>query len=50
MSPYMALIRRDLRLGFDIVDTISGHPLAPLESGHVTVDRIEVRTVPLVDD
>ena len=35
--------RRDLITGFDIVDTISGGTLRPLEAGHVLMGRVEVR-------
>ena len=41
---------RDLRLGLDMVDTITVTPNSRLEKGDVTVDRIEVREYPLVDD
>jgi hypothetical protein len=42
--------RRDIRLGFDLVDTLSGGTNKNLEEGHVTLDRIEVRSYSLVSD
>lgn len=42
--------RRDIRLGVDLIDTISGGLNAPLEQGQFTLDRIEMREFPLVDD
>ena len=42
--------RRDIRLGFDLVDTLSGGVNAALEQGHFTIDRVETRSYPLVVD
>ena len=42
--------RRDIRLGFDLVDTLSGGTNRHLEQGVVTLDRIEVRGYTLVND
>jgi hypothetical protein len=43
--------RRDLRLGFDMLDSATLIPDAwPLENGNVTLDRIEVRVHDLVPD
>lgn len=42
--------RRDLLVGLDIVDSLSSGANGHLEAGHVTVDRIEVRSVPQVAD
>jgi subtilisin-like proprotein convertase family protein len=42
--------RRDIRFGFDLVDTLSGGTNKNLEEGHVTLDRIEVRSYSLVSD
>lgn len=42
--------RRDLRVGVDMIDTYSQHPNNRAEKGNFTVDRIEVRTYPLVSD
>ena len=42
--------RRDLRLGLDLIDTLSFGPNAALEEGRVTVDRIVVTENYLVDD
>lgn len=41
---------RDLRLGIDLLDTLSRAASAPLEKGNFTVDRVEVRGYNLVDD
>jgi trimeric autotransporter adhesin len=37
---------RDLRVGLDIIDTLTQTPNSPLEKGNVTVDRIEVFAFP----
>ena len=42
--------RRDLRVGFDLMDTLSPPPNGLLEEGNCTVDRIEIRSYPLVAD
>ncbi|MCX7719104.1 MAG: hypothetical protein N2111_11985 [Candidatus Sumerlaeaceae bacterium] len=42
--------RRDLFLGLDLVDTISGGNGRFLEAGHVTLDATEIRWQALVDD
>jgi hypothetical protein len=42
--------RRDLIVGFDILDTISGGGLRHLEAGHALLDRIEVRAFRKVPD
>lgn len=42
--------RRDIRFGFDLVDTLSGGTNKNLEQGQVTLDRIEVRSYGLVSD
>ena len=42
--------RRDILLGADLVDSISGGTNAPLERGNFTIDRIAVYHYPLVDD
>ncbi|MCX7718286.1 MAG: family 43 glycosylhydrolase [Candidatus Sumerlaeaceae bacterium] len=42
--------RRDLLVGFDIVDTISGGVLRHVEAGHALIDRIEIRTFRRVAD
>ncbi|MCX7963895.1 MAG: hypothetical protein N2644_05385 [Candidatus Sumerlaea chitinivorans] len=34
---------RDLRVGFDVLDTLSGSALSGLEEGEFTLDRIEIR-------
>lgn len=39
---------RDLRVGFDLIDTISNGPDRAREQGHFTLDRIEVRSFPLI--
>src|SRR5262249_52613164 len=41
---------RDLRVGFDLIDTISTGSNAKLETGLFTVDRIEIRKYDLVGD
>ena len=41
---------RDLRVGFDLIDSLSGGANRGLESGVVTLDRIEVRAYDLVPD
>jgi uncharacterized repeat protein (TIGR01451 family) len=41
---------RDLRVGFDVVDTISMSVLEGIEQGEFTLDRIEIREYDLVDD
>jgi predicted outer membrane repeat protein len=41
---------RDLKVGADLLDTISFGPNAPLEAGDFTIDRIEVRGYNLVAD
>jgi hypothetical protein len=45
-----AASRRDLRLGCDLLDTLSGGLNRDLEKGNFTVDRIEVRVFDLVPD
>ena len=42
--------RRDLRVGFDLIDTLSADPNHVLEAGNFTIDRIEVRSMPQVGD
>ncbi|MCX7717493.1 MAG: hypothetical protein N2111_03700 [Candidatus Sumerlaeaceae bacterium] len=42
--------RRDILLGMDLIDTISSGLGKPLEQGHVTLRRIEVRVHPAVPD
>jgi GH43 family beta-xylosidase len=42
--------RRDLRFGFDLLDTITTTNNRYLESGNFTVDRIEVRVYDIVED
>lgn len=42
--------RRDLVVGADLIDTLSRGPNAGLEMGHMTIDRIEVYSAPLVRD
>jgi trimeric autotransporter adhesin len=37
---------RDLRVGLDMVDTITQTPNSPLEKGNITVDRIEIYSYP----
>lgn len=41
---------RDLRVALDLIDTYSPGVNAPLEAGNVTLDKIEIRKYPLVDD
>ncbi len=41
---------RDLKFGFDLIDTITSTPNSPLEKGNATVDRIEVRQYTLIPD
>jgi hypothetical protein len=45
-----AISRRDLRVGFDLLDTLSPPPNNQYEAGNFTVDRIEIRSHPLVAD
>ncbi len=45
-----AASRRDLRVGFDLLDTLSPPPYNALEAGNFTVDRVEIRTYDLVPD
>lgn len=45
-----ALSRRDLRVGFDLLDTLSPPPNGLLEEGNFTIDRIEIRAYTLVAD
>lgn len=45
-----AASRRDLRVGFDLIDTISGGAQRDLERGNFALDRIEVRAYDLVPD
>jgi hypothetical protein len=45
-----AFSRRDVFLGLDLVDTISGGAGRTLEAGHVTADRVEMRAYGLVPD
>lgn len=42
--------RLDIYLGMDLVDSLSGGFGAPLEQGHVTLLRAEIRTFDLVPD
>jgi hypothetical protein len=42
--------RRDLRVGFDLLDTLSPPPNGLLEEGNFTIDRIEIRAYPLVTE
>jgi hypothetical protein len=42
--------RRDLKLGADLLDSISFGALAPQEAGNFTVDHIRLWAVPLVTD
>ncbi len=42
--------RRDLKVGLDLLDSISVGPNSVLEVGNVTCDRIEVRAYDLVED
>jgi hypothetical protein len=42
--------RRDLKAGFDMLDTLSFGPNAPLEEGNFKVDKVEVRAYDLVSD
>ena len=42
--------RRDLRLGCDLIDTISSGYYRDVEKGNFTVDRIEVRVFDAVPD
>ncbi len=41
---------RDLRVGFDLMDTLSGGALRDLEEGEFTLDRIEIRAYDDIDD
>ncbi|AXA34789.1 Cell surface protein [Candidatus Sumerlaea chitinivorans] len=41
---------RDLRVGFDVLDTLSGSALNYLEEGEFTLDRIEIRAYPMPPD
>jgi uncharacterized lipoprotein YddW (UPF0748 family) len=41
---------RDIRCGFDLLDTMSGGTNAPLEAGHFVLDRIEVMQLDQVPD
>ncbi|MCX7019848.1 MAG: hypothetical protein WCK47_07200 [bacterium] len=45
-----AASQRDLRVGVDIIDTLSGGPLRDLEKGNFLLDRIEVRVYDAVPD
>lgn len=45
-----AASQRDLRVGFDLIDTISGGAQRDLERGNFLLDRIEVRIYDLVAD
>ena len=42
--------KRDLKVGADLLDTLSWKAEAPLEAGSFTIDRIEVRAFNLVPD
>jgi hypothetical protein len=42
--------RRDLQIGMDIIDTFSTQPGAELESGQMTVDRVDIEKYDLVPD
>jgi hypothetical protein len=41
---------RDLRIGCDLVDTLSNGANGPLEQGNFTLDRVEIRAHDIVDD
>ena len=41
---------RDIKFGFDAIDTLSGMVSSVQEKGTFVLDRIEVRTYELVDD
>ncbi len=41
---------RDLRVGFDLMDTLSGGALRDIEEGELTLDRIEIRAYDDIDD
>ncbi|MGB9691503.1 MAG: DUF11 domain-containing protein, partial [Candidatus Sumerlaeaceae bacterium] len=41
---------RDLRVGFDLMDTLSGSALRWIEEGEFTLDRIEIRVYDEFDD
>lgn len=45
-----AVSRRDLRVGFDLMDTLSPPPNGALEAGNFTIDRVEIRSYSLVAD
>ena len=42
--------RRDILVGLDLLDSITGNENRPLEVGNFTLDRVEVRAQPLVVD
>ena len=42
--------RRDLKVGFDLLDTLSQGAFHDLEAGNFTLDRIEVRVYDAVPD
>jgi hypothetical protein len=41
---------RDIKLGVDLIDTLSGNAQSAQEAGRFTVDRIELRSYDLVAD
>ncbi|AXA36325.1 MAG: immune inhibitor A [Candidatus Sumerlaea chitinivorans] len=41
---------RDLKVGFDLIDTMSGSVNADLEAGNFTLDRIEIYSYDLIPD
>ena len=41
---------RDIKLGFDLLDTLSGSATSVQETGRFTVDRVELRAFDLVAD
>jgi len=42
--------KRDLRIGFDLIDTLSGGTNATLEKGNFTLREIDVWDIPQVED
>jgi hypothetical protein len=47
---YAAGVDRAWRFGSDILDTLSAGALSGLEEGNVTIDALELRSFPLVED
>ena len=41
---------RDLRIAADLIDTLSFGGMSPLEAGNFTIDRIELRAAPVVEE